>query len=181
MEEERPRLPVSSFGPVLNKRRPAKKECSMPKKTEVSLSVIMKVTVNHLHLISSFSFTRMVHRKGCSTNMVTLHFWMPPTRRLNTAFLFMLVVRTNVSYLTAAAFICEVETAESIKEALQMISTWNPEWTPSHWMVDYSDAEYQAIQHVFPRAQIYLCTSHREQGWMRLVRGGRFTFVRWKI
>ena len=68
----------------------------------------------------------------------------------------MLVVPTTVGYLTAAEFICEVETAESIKEAVEMISTWNPEWTPSHWMVDYSDAEYQAIQHVFPRAQIYL-------------------------
>jgi len=92
--------------------------------------------------------------------------------------LFMLVVRTNVGYLTAAEFICEVETAESIKEALHIISTWNPEWTPSHWMVDYSDAEYQAIQHVFPRAKIYLCTFHREQAWMRWVRDGRYTVVR---
>ena len=69
--------------------------------------------------------------------------------------LFMLVVRTNVGYLTAAEFICEVDIAESIKKALQIISKRNPEWTPS-WTVDYSDAEYQAIQHVFPRPR-FIC------------------------
>ena len=88
--------------------------------------------------------------------------------------LFLLVVRTNVGYMTVAEFICEVETGSAISEAMGIISQWNPDWSPSYWMVDYSEAEYQALKSTFPQARICLCAFHREQAWVRWVRDGMF-------
>ena len=34
-------------------------------------------------------------------------------------------------------------------------------------MVDYSEAEIEAIQRTFPACKIYLCGFHREQAWER--------------
>lgn len=51
--------------------------------------------------------------------------------------LFFLVVRTNVGYKPVAEFICENETTNSIAEALEVLKTWNPEWTPRYFMTDY--------------------------------------------
>ena len=89
--------------------------------------------------------------------------------------LLLLVVRTNVGYMTVAEFICEVETASAISEAMGIILQWNPDWSASYWMVDYSEAEYQALKSTFPQARIYQCAFHREQAWVRWVRDGMFT------
>ncbi len=37
-------------------------------------------------------------------------------------------------------------------------------------MVDYSEAEIEAIQGTFPACKVYLCDFHREQAWERWVK-----------
>ncbi|XP_056001914.1 uncharacterized protein LOC125662462 isoform X1 [Ostrea edulis] len=81
--------------------------------------------------------------------------------------LFLLVVRTNVSYVPIAEFIVEAEQTETILEALQVIKSWNSLWDPKYFMLDYSHQEYQAIHELFPDAAKYLCTFHVEQPWIR--------------
>lgn len=80
--------------------------------------------------------------------------------------LFLLVVRTNVSYVPIAEFIVEAERTENIFEALQIIKSWNQSWDPKYFMLDYSQQEYQAVHDLFPDAAKYLCTFHVELAWL---------------
>lgn len=80
--------------------------------------------------------------------------------------LFLLVVRTNVSYVPIAEFIVEAERTENIFEALQIIKSWNQSWDPKYFMLDYSQQEYQAVHDLFPDAAKYLCTFHVVQAWL---------------
>lgn len=57
------------------------------------------------------------------------------------------------------------------------LQKWNPEWNPGHFMVDYSEEEYQALQAVFPAAEKYLCAFHREQSWRRWVSNSKYHLV----
>ncbi|XP_048063954.1 uncharacterized protein LOC125278667 isoform X3 [Megalobrama amblycephala] len=84
--------------------------------------------------------------------------------------LFLVVVRTNVGYKPVAEFICENESTMAISEALSLIKKWNDAWNPKYFMTDYCEQEYQALQLVFPHAQKYLCSFHREQAWIRWTR-----------
>lgn len=59
--------------------------------------------------------------------------------------LFLMVVRTNVSYIPFVQFICVNETAEAISEALDKIKVWNPRY----FMLDYPEQELQALQKCF--------------------------------
>jgi hypothetical protein len=86
--------------------------------------------------------------------------------------LFLVVVRTNVGYKPVAEFICENETTTAIAEALNILKQWNLHWEPKYFMLDYSQQEYQALDHTFPNAQKYLCSFHREQAWIRWTRQG---------
>ena len=79
-------------------------------------------------------------------------------------------VQTNVGYCVVAEFVVQQESAEYISEALGIIKLWNPNWSPSFIMVDYSEAEILALESTFPAAQVYLCDFHREQAWVRWVR-----------
>ena len=81
--------------------------------------------------------------------------------------LFFLAVKTNVGYSVVGEFIVQSETTEQITEALEILSSWNPEWNPKFFMTDYSEAEIGAITSVFPLCQTYLCDFHREQAWER--------------
>ena len=87
--------------------------------------------------------------------------------------LFLLCVRTNNGYIPVAEFIVE-QTGTSIAEALHIIAGWNNEWKPPCFMVDYSEAELNAILSVFPSADVYLCEFHREQAWTRWIRNGTY-------
>ena len=80
--------------------------------------------------------------------------------------LFFICVRTNVSYSVVAEFIVQSENAENIQEALTILTQWNPEWNPRFFMSDYSEAELNAIEAVFPSTTVHLCDFHREQAWM---------------
>ena len=42
--------------------------------------------------------------------------------------LFFICVRTNVGYSVVAEFTVQSETTEKIKEALEILKSWNPEW-----------------------------------------------------
>ena len=92
--------------------------------------------------------------------------------------LFMLVVRTNVQYCPVAEFIVETESADAISEALSILKAWNRDWNPSFFMVDYCDAEINAIETVFPQVNVYVCAFHREQAWERWSRGGKYFIIK---
>lgn len=83
---------------------------------------------------------------------------------------FFVSVKTNVGYSVVADFIIQSETTEQITEALKILASWNPEWKPRNFMVDYSEAESSAIKNVFPGCNVYLCDFHREQCWERWVK-----------
>ena len=51
--------------------------------------------------------------------------------------LFFIAVKTNVGYTAVADFVLQSETAEQIREVLQILSSWNPTWPPPYFMVDY--------------------------------------------
>ena len=70
--------------------------------------------------------------------------------------LFFLVVKTNVNYQIVGSFVLQSETSESIAEALKVISDWNASWSPSYFMVDYSEEEMSAITSSFPGLHIKL-------------------------
>ena len=84
--------------------------------------------------------------------------------------LFFVTVRTNAGYMVAAEFLVHSETNEQIEEALNLLKQWNPLWSPSYFMCDYSEAEILAIETAFPTATVYLCDFHREQSWERWVK-----------
>ncbi|KAG0430436.1 hypothetical protein HPB47_022706 [Ixodes persulcatus] len=81
--------------------------------------------------------------------------------------LFLIVVKTASCYAVVGAFIVQFETAEFIEEALNIFKTWNPELSPKFWMVDYSQAEINALSAAFPSSRPVLCDFHREQAWQR--------------
>ena len=84
--------------------------------------------------------------------------------------LFFVCVRTNCGYSVIAEFIVQSEDSEHIREAINILKSWNPKWNPKTFMTDYSEAESIALQSAFPGVNIYLCDFHREQAWERWVR-----------
>ena len=60
--------------------------------------------------------------------------------------LFFLCVKTNVNYTVVGLFVVQTETKTAISEALAILATWNPLWVPNYFMVDFSEAEIQAIE-----------------------------------
>ena len=51
---------------------------------------------------------------------------------------FFLCVKTNVDYCVVASFVVQLENADAISEALQLIKDWNPTWNPDFFIVDFS-------------------------------------------
>jgi len=84
--------------------------------------------------------------------------------------LFFVCVRTNVGYCVVADFIVQTESAVSIKEALSILRSWNPDWNPPFFMSDFSEAEISALEQTFPGVTVYGCDFHREQAWTHWVR-----------
>lgn len=84
----------------------------------------------------------------------------------------MVVIRTYVEYIPVAEFVTEVDKSEIIKEALNILKSWNPDWWPGEIMLDYSEAKISAVKTEFESAKILLCAFHREQACERYARGG---------
>ncbi len=84
--------------------------------------------------------------------------------------LFFICVKTNVGYTIVAEFIVQGEEAEQIREAIEVLKSWNTNWCPSYFMCDYSEAELLALEAAFSNVVVYLCDFHREQAWERWVK-----------
>ena len=64
--------------------------------------------------------------------------------------LFFVAVKTNVDYQPVAAFVTQDETSSSIREALEILKSWNPAWQPEIFFTDYCGQEIRAIEGIFP-------------------------------
>ena len=84
--------------------------------------------------------------------------------------LFFVTVRSNAGYIVVGELIVQTESAACIKEALDVLKKWNPNWSPTFFMSDYSEAEITSLETVFPNALVYICDFHREQSWERWVK-----------
>ncbi len=63
--------------------------------------------------------------------------------------LFFLVVKTNVDYQVVGTFICESESTNTVMEALNILKQWNPDFSPTFFMTDYSIEEITAIESLY--------------------------------
>lgn len=59
--------------------------------------------------------------------------------------LFFLAVKFNGDYQVVGSFVTEDETVGSIKEALEVLSKWNPDWSPPFFMTDNSLQDNRGI------------------------------------
>ena len=60
----------------------------------------------------------------------------------------------NEGYCVVAEFIVQSESATHIAEALQTLKSWNPDWHPTFFMTDHSDAEIAALESSFPATTV---------------------------
>ena len=82
--------------------------------------------------------------------VVKFAYWMQHTNFTLIALpTFFLCVKTNVDYCVVASFVVQLENADAINEALQLIKDWNPTRNPDFFMVDFSEAEINAIERLF--------------------------------
>ena len=81
--------------------------------------------------------------------------------------LFFVCVNTNAGYKVVAEFITQYEDHQSVSEALSILKSWNPDWSPLHWMLDYSGVEISAVEEQFPKSIANICDFHRLQAWQR--------------
>ena len=89
--------------------------------------------------------------------------------------LFFICVKTNVGYIIVAEFIVQSEESDNIREAIEILKSWNSNWCPTYFMCDYSEAELLAIEAAFENVIVYLCDFHREQAWERWVKSKQNT------
>ncbi|XP_022084238.1 uncharacterized protein LOC110975771 [Acanthaster planci] len=83
--------------------------------------------------------------------------------------LYSLCIHTNVNFIVVAVFVVEKETVANIREALGIIRTWNPWWSPSSFMVDKCSTEITAVKEVLPNVRIYISDYHRRQALARWI------------
>ena len=54
-----------------------------------------------------------------------------------------------MGYIVVSVFIPENEDTNSLIEVLELIKSFNPDWKPNNFMVDFSFAEIAAIEKTF--------------------------------
>ncbi|XP_062583252.1 uncharacterized protein LOC134245018 [Saccostrea cucullata] len=81
--------------------------------------------------------------------------------------LFFVCVQTNVGHSICGSFLVSSESKSCIKEGLNKLKQWNPNWSPKYFITDYDEREIQAIEEAFQDCFVYLCAFHREQAWTR--------------
>ena len=64
--------------------------------------------------------------------------------------LFFMVVKTNVDYQIVASFAAENETQGAITEALEVIKSWNSQFSPKFGLTDYCNEEEKSLESTFP-------------------------------
>ena len=63
--------------------------------------------------------------------------------------LFMVAVQTNSGYTVVGSFIVGRETSSNIEEALSVLRSWTPSWSPIFFICDYDQREISALEKVF--------------------------------
>lgn len=79
----------------------------------------------------------------------------------------LLAVKMPSGYTQAGMFIVQFDTAHCITEALDVFKQWCNNWSPQHWMEDYSKTKIDAFQQVLPESKISICDFHKKQAWQR--------------
>ena len=64
--------------------------------------------------------------------------------------LFFTVVKTNVDYQIVALFFAENETQGAITEALEVIKSWNSQFSLKFGLTDYCNEEIKSLESTFP-------------------------------
>ena len=77
-------------------------------------------------------------------------------------------MHTNIGSIVAELIVLS-ESMKCITEALNILKKWNPDWIPSFFYCDFSDAEFAAINEAIPNTSEYDCDFHGEQAWTRWV------------
>ena len=57
-----------------------------------------------------------------------------------------MVMKTNVDYQIVPSFVAENERQEAINETLEVIKSWNPEFSPKFGMADYCNEEIKSFE-----------------------------------
>ena len=70
--------------------------------------------------------------------------------------MFFISVRTNVDYQTAGSFFVQDESRESLREGLELLKSWNPDWKPKVFMLDNDADEVATVEECFPGLQFVL-------------------------
>jgi hypothetical protein len=70
--------------------------------------------------------------------------------------LFFVCVQTNCGYYVVASLIIEGEDTQSLSEALNVLASMNPDWSPKAFMIDSSEIEMNAIASVFKGILIFI-------------------------
>ena len=89
----------------------------------------------------------MLSKYGNTMTLIDATCIKPPCMTLHC---FFITVKTNAGYTVVAEFIIQTETNEQIEEALNILKSWNPNWSPQYFMSDYSEAEILGIESAFP-------------------------------
>lgn len=61
-----------------------------------------------------------------------------------------LAVKTNCGFFIVATALLTAETTDSIVKALERIRDANPDWRPSAFISDFTEAQIGAVEKVFP-------------------------------
>ena len=69
----------------------------------------------------------------------------------------------NTGYCVVAEFIVQSEPGDCIKEALQILKTWNPNWHPKFFHDQLFWGRNWSFEGIFPGTTVYFCDCHRER------------------
>ena len=105
-----------------------------------------------LSVVQTQEQQRLLNRYGNDLRLLDATY---KTTKYDILLLF-LCVKTNVRYEVVAAFVIQYETTNGIPEVLSVIKDWNPNWSPSYFMTDYSEEEIGAIEQVLGFFRVYL-------------------------
>ena len=83
---------------------------------------------------------------------------------------FFVTVKTSLGIgRVVATIITQDETEALLTEGLKILKQWNPQWSPTYFMMDKSSVELGAVANTFPNCIRLLCDFHRAQAWERWV------------
>lgn len=91
--------------------------------------------------------------------------------------LLVIACSTNHQYIPVLYGLLQNEKEHMFSEALQILKMWNPNWSPSFIINDYSNAQINALKRNFPTSKIKICEFHRKQSVKRWIRKSKLIFI----